>query len=224
MGRIIAPLLIGFLGTAVLAALGAWQVQRLAWKEGILAEIDARIDAKPVAVPAAPDPAADRYLPVRTLGEYGTPDLRVLISLKGVGPAYRIIAPLRTIDGRRLMVDRGYVPEAAKDAPRTGGSAIVTGHLHWPDEVDRFTPANDLAGNVWFARDVGAMAAALDTEPVLIVLQQTSETAPPVTPLPVDTAGIPNDHLQYAVTWFGLAAVWIAMTGLWVRRRARGRA
>lgn len=224
MGRLIAPLLIGALGSAILVGLGVWQVQRLHWKEAILAEIEAQIAAVPVAVPVAPDSATDRYLPVEALGEIGPGELRILVSVKGVGPAYRIVAPFRTIDGRRLMVDRGYVPDAAKDAPRPTGSAVVTGNLHWPDEVDRFTPENDIAGNVWFARDVASMARALDTEPVLIVARRTSETDPQVTPLPVDISGIPNDHLQYAVTWFGLAAVWILMTGLWVRRIARGAA
>ena len=224
MGRLIAPVLIGLLGVAVLVSLGVWQVQRLHWKEGVLAEIEARITADPVAVPEVPDPETDRYLPVQALGEIGPGELRVLISAKGIGPAYRIIAPFRTIDGRRLMVDRGYVPDAAKDADRPGGSAVVTGNLHWPDEVDRFTPDNDVAGNVWFARDVQVMADALETEPVLIVARTTSETASPVTPLPVDTSGIPNDHLQYAVTWFGLALVWVLMTGLWVLRIVRGTA
>ncbi len=208
----------------MLVSLGLWQVQRLAWKEGVLAEIEARIAADPVPLPASPDPEADRYLPVRATGLIGDQDLRVLISAKGVGPAYRIIAPLTLDDGRRVLVDRGYVPDAAKDAPRPGGEATITGNLHWPDEIDGFTPDNDIFGNVWFARDVPAMAEALGTEPVLIIVRQTSETAPRVTPLPVDTSGIPNDHLQYAVTWFGLAAVWVLMTGLWVRRIMRGTA
>jgi surfeit locus 1 family protein len=93
----------------------------------------------------------------------------------------------------------------------------VTGNLHWPDEVDRFTPAADTARNIRFARDVPAMAAALGTEPVMIILRDTSEPAPAVAPLPLDSAGIPNDHLGYAIQWFGLAAVWAGMTGwlLW---------
>ncbi|MEM0948648.1 MAG: SURF1 family protein [Pseudomonadota bacterium] len=222
MGRLVVPLLIGTLGAAVLVSLGLWQVQRLAWKEAVLGEIEARIAADPVPLPQTPDPEADRYRPVAVTGTISGDDLRVLISAKGVGPAYRIIAPLTLEDGRRVMVDRGYVPDAQKNTPRPGGQASITGNLHWPDEIDGFTPDNDVANNIWFARDVPVMAEALGTEPVLIIARQTSESDPVVTPLPVDTSGIPNDHLQYAVTWFGLAAVWILMTGLWVRRIVRG--
>ena len=65
------------------------------------------------------------------------------------------------------------------------------------------------------------MAAALKTDPILIILEQTTELSPPATPLPLDTSAIPNDHLGYAVTWFGLAAVWAGMTGLWLWRIRR---
>ncbi len=224
MGRLLAPLVIGVLGAAVLIGLGAWQVQRLTWKEGVLSEIDARIGAPPVALPADPDLARDRFLAVIAEGTIGTEELRVLVSTKSVGAAFRIVSAFETDQGRRVLLDRGFVPDEARDAARGGGPARVTGNLHWPEETDGFTPENDLAGNIWFARDVPAMAAALDTEPVLIVAREVSGPDHGVTPLPVDTAGIPNDHLQYAVTWFGLAAVWIMMTGLWVRRIARGTA
>jgi surfeit locus 1 family protein len=96
----------------------------------------------------------------------------------------------------------------------------VEGNLHWPEEVDGFTPAPDARTGLWFARDVPAMAEALGSEPVLIVAR--SPTAPGIEPLPVDTSHIPNDHLGYAVQWFGLAAVWLGMTAylLWrIRRR-----
>ncbi|MEM8959601.1 MAG: SURF1 family cytochrome oxidase biogenesis protein [Pseudomonadota bacterium] len=71
------------------------------------------------------------------------------------------------------------------------------------------------------ARDVEAMSLELATEPVLLVVRQTSEPDAIVTPLPLDTSAIPNDHLQYAVTWFGLALVWVAMTGHWISRILR---
>ncbi len=83
--------------------------------------------------------------------------------------------------------------------------------------MDGYTPEPDREAELWFARDVPAMAAALDTEPVLIVRRAGGEL-PGVTPWPVDTAGIPNDHLEYAITWFSLAAIWLAMTGFLVYR------
>ncbi len=212
MRRILGPLLIGILGTAVLIALGVWQVQRLAWKEGVLADIEARIAAEPVPLPAEPDPEADRYLPVAVSGEIGEDELHVLVSTRAEGAGFRVIAPLATEAGRRVMVDRGYVRNEAKEADRPTGAADIVGNLHWPDEVDGFTPEPDPDANIWFARDVPRMAEALGTEPVLVVVRQMSLSAPGLTPLPVDTAGIPNDHLEYAVTWFGLAAVWAAMS------------
>ena len=101
------------------------------------------------------------------------------------------------------------------------GQVTVTGNLHWPDETDGFTPDNDVAGNTWFARDVEALAAHLDTEPVLIIAAAVSPTDPSVTPLPVTSAGIPNNHLGYAIQWFGLAFVWLGMTAFLVWRITR---
>ncbi len=223
MGRIVFPLILGVLGAGVLIALGVWQVQRLEWKTGVLAEIEARIAADPVAVPVRPDPEADLYLPVTATGEITDDEIHLLISTKEAGPAFRIVSRFETEDGRRLLLDRGYVDDMEKDTPRPPVTATIAGNLHWPDEVDGFTPENDTANNLWFARDLAAMSEALETEPVLIVLRNSSETDRVVTPLPVDTAGIPNDHLEYAVTWFGLAAVWVVMTLFWIVRILRGR-
>jgi surfeit locus 1 family protein len=220
--RIILPLVFGIGGTAILIGLGLWQLDRLAWKEGVLADIEARIDADPVALPAAPDAASDRYLPVTVSGTFDGSELRVLASTRDTGAAYRMIAAFDADDGRRIMVDRGLLPIETPDAPIAGQGATITGNLHWPDEIDGYTPAPDLGNNIWFARDVPAMAEALGTEPILIVARTIDGPASAAQPLPVDTAGIPNNHLGYAVQWFGMAAVWAGMTLflLWrIRRR-----
>jgi surfeit locus 1 family protein len=218
--RMILPLLFGLFGCTILIGLGLWQVQRLAWKEGILAQISARLNDTPVPLPAMPDPVGDKYLPVSIAGRFTGPEIDVLISLKASGAGYRIISAFQTAEGRKIMVDRGFLPAGQRGHPRTATAATIAGTLHWPDEVDRFTPPPDLAENIWFARDVPAMAATLGTEPVLIVAR--TDTGDGIMPLPVDTAGIPNNHLNYAVTWFSLAAVWLGMTLLllWrIRRR-----
>ena len=222
MRRLLFLLVFGIVGGGVLVSLGTWQVRRLEWKQGVLAEIEARIAADPVALPAVPDPEADRYLPVRVAGTLGDGELHVLVSTRDLGAGYRIIAPFTTEAGRRILVDRGYIPTEAKNRPRSTGAMEITGNLHWPQEIDSFTPDPEPDKNIWFARDVPTLAAALDTEPVLLIAR--SQTDPDVTPLPVTTVGIPNDHLQYAVTWFGLALVWVMMTlyFLW-RTRARPR-
>ncbi|WP_299892093.1 SURF1 family protein [uncultured Ruegeria sp.] len=215
MRRILFLLIFGIAGLAILLSLGAWQVQRLHWKEGLLADIDTRIAGDPVRLPDLIDPETHRYLPVVVAGEMLRGEIHVLVSVKQVGPGYRIIAPFKSGE-RTLLIDRGFVSTTAKSTLRQIGEMEIIGNLHWPDEIDGYTPAPDMDENIWFARDVPALASELGTEPVLLIAR--SQTDPDITPLPVLTAGIPNDHLQYAVTWFGLALVWAAMTGYFLWR------
>ena len=221
MTRLVFPVLIGLLGVAVLAGLGVWQLQRLAWKEGILTQIDARISAEAVALPAAPDPEADRYLPVRITGTTTGETIPVLISLQRQGAGYRAISAFETDMGRRILIDEGFIPQSQWTGPLPATPMTVTGNLHWPDEVDGFTPEPDRAANIWFARDLPALAAELNTEPVLVVARVVTGTDARATPVPVEGGGIPNNHLGYAIQWFGLAAVWAAMTTFWVIRRRK---
>jgi surfeit locus 1 family protein len=224
MGRVIGVWVLGLGGVAILLSLGIWQVQRLAWKEAILADIEARIAADPVDVPAAPDAALDRYLPVALEGRIADDFVRVLVSQKGMGAGYRIISALESTEGRRVLVDRGVIPVAASMPPGAAQEVRVIGNLHWPEERDGFTPANDLAGNLWFARDVAELAAHLGAEPVLVIAREITPPEPAIRPLPVGIDNIPNDHLSYAVTWFSLALVWLGMTVflLWRIRRGLG--
>ncbi|WP_324753753.1 SURF1 family protein [Roseovarius sp. Pro17] len=225
MRRLLVPLLFGLLGAGVLIALGAWQMQRLAWKEAVLADIDARLAGAPVDLPAQPDSETDKYLPVAVQGVLSSPELHVLIGTKDLGAGYRLIQRFET-DGRMIMVDRGFIPLTSKASAREVGPASLIGNLHWPDEVDGYTPAPDAERGIWFARDVPAMADALGTEPVLLVVRdQLSGPGGEMTALAVDSAAIPNDHLQYAITWFSLAAIWLVMTGylIWRMTRPGGR-
>lgn len=229
-GRVLSVVLFGLVGAAVLLALGVWQLQRLSWKEAVLAEIEARIAADPVALPAAIDPERDRYLPVRLEGRFAPePAVRVLVSLQGSGPGFRLISAFDVAEtpqnpARRVLVDRGFLADGVAVPEPPAGPATVIGNLHWPDEVDGFTPDPDLARNQWFARDVDALAARLGTEPVFVVLRQSSAPDAPLTPLPVSAEGIPNNHLGYAIQWFGLALVWLGMTAflLWRITRPNG--
>ena len=207
---------------AVLIGLGIWQAQRLTWKQELLAEMEARIKAAPVALPVVIDRERDAYLPVKATGTITTDELHVLVSQKTVGAGYRIISAFGT-GGRRVLLDRGFVKLVDKDAAREAVEATVVGNLHWPQEVDSYTPEPDEAAGIWFARDVDAMAEALGTEPVMIIVRSTSDAAQDVAPLPIDGAGIPNDHLQYAITWFSLAAVWALMTIFFFRRTRQTR-
>lgn len=218
--KVLVPLIFGILGVGVLVSLGKWQLDRLAWKEGVLADIETRIAADPVTLPEEADPEADRYLPVTASGLIAPDTLRVLVSQKRVGAGYRLISALDT-GARRVLLDRGFI-SVDDDIPDPPDSEVtVTGNLHWPDDRLDTTPENDVAGNMWFARDVARMAEVLDTEPVLVIARELSPPEDGVSPLPVDTSGIPNDHLEYAATWFSLAVIWAAMTAFFIRRQIR---
>ena len=215
MRHILFLLIFGLAGLGVVVSLGVWQVQRLAWKQALLAEIESRISADPIALPQQVSEDADKYLPVTISGQMEPGEIHVLVSVKHVGAGYRIIQSFST-ENRAILVDRGFVPTSAKQTVRRNGPMEITGNLHWPDEIDSFTPEPDVDSNIWFARDIPKLAAALGAAPVLLIAR--SETDPKITPLPVDTAGIPNDHLQYAITWFSLALVWAAMIGYFLWR------
>lgn len=221
MKRYLVPLIFGLGGFAVLMSLGVWQLKRLEWKEAILSEIDARIGTAPVAVPPEPDAEADRYLPVEAEGDFTGQSLRVLVSTKERGAGYRVISAFALADGRTVMVDEGYVGLEETVASGTAEDVRVIGNLHWPDEVDRWTPAPDRDAGLFYARDVETLAEALTAEPVLIVARSVTGTDARATPMPVTSEGIPNNHLGYAVQWFGLAAVWLGMTGVLLWRTAR---
>lgn len=219
MRRLIFPLILGIGGVAILVALGLWQVRRLEWKEAVIAEIEARIADAPVplATFAAPDPAGDRFVPVTLSGRTTGQEIHLLTGMTGQGPGYSIIAAFETTEGRRVLLDRGFVPESARDVPRPPVVLQVTGNLHWPDEADAYTPPPDPARNIWFARDVAAMAESLGTDPILVVLRGAEGDRQNILPVPVDSSGIPNNHRQYAITWFSLAGIWAGMTAylLW---------
>ncbi|WP_282059828.1 SURF1 family protein [Roseobacter litoralis] len=221
MGRLAFLVVIGLGGAAILISLGVWQIQRLAWKEGVIAEIDSRIAADPVSLPAQLDRARDAYLPVQVTGTLRADFLRVLVSKKDVGAGYRIIRPMLHPDGD-ILIDLGFVTtENASGLKFEEGPPLsIVGNLQWPQEVDGFTPEPDLQSNIWFARDVDAMAAALGTRPILVVRRDAPQLGGPLSPMPVDTRVIPNDHLQYAVTWFSLATIWSLMTFFFLRRKS----
>ena len=204
-------------GTAVLLWLGNWQLDRLAWKQTVLDQIDQRIVAPAVPLPRNPHSTEDTYLPVRADGWFGQKYIRVLVSQKHIGAGYRVISVFIT-GGRRIMVDRGFIDLSESLEVQENQAVIVQGNLHWPDEVDAFTPAPDLERNIWFARDVRALSEALQTQPILIVASQISPPNQNIEPLQIDSSAIPNDHLQYAVTWFSLAAIWIMISGAFLWR------
>ena len=215
MKRIWFIVFIGFAGTACLLYLGKWQIDRLYWKLDVLNKIDQKIAAAPVPLPVEPSESVHKYLSVEISGQFLQESIRVLASKKRYGAGYRIIHVFRT-NGRRLLVDLGFVGlETDYDVDLINDISLV-GNLHWPDEVDNFTPEPDLENNIWFARNVERVASALQTEPILIILKDSTLKDQNIKPMPIDTTHIPNDHLQYAITWFSLAIIWALMSCLFI--------
>ncbi len=218
MNRRIPLLIFGLVGTAILMSLGFWQLQRMTWEAGILTEIDARLAEPPVVLPTSPDPVTDKYLQVEVTGNIGAGELHVLTFGDG-GPGFRVIAAMDLEDGRRILVDRGYLPETEKDVTRAAGEVTAVGSLVWPQETDKYVPDPNREKNIWFARDVGLMAEALETDPVMLAISRSTNNDG-ITPQRV-SVNISNRHLEYVMTWFSLAAIWIGMTGYALSRIKR---
>ncbi len=208
--RMVFPVLLGLVGVTILVLLGNWQVRRLAWKETMLANIEGHISAPAVQLPTVLIPANDRFLSVMVTGMMEPAEIHVLSSGPSTGPGYRIISAFVIEDGRRILVDRGIVPVRDKNRDREPDNGTLYGHLLWADDTDKYTPENDVEGNIWFSRAVAPLAEMLNTEEIFLVLSQTTLSDGP-TPVPVGL-NIPNKHLEYAVTWYGFAIVWLFMT------------
>lgn len=218
--KIFFPLILGLAGCGVLISLGLWQVQRLDWKENILAEIDARLMAEPRPLSLFVNEASDEYSRVSLSGTPTGDELHVLVSGTEAGTGYRVISRFETEIGA-ILVDQGLLALENKDAAPLIAPMQMTGTLLWPDDQNSNTPDPDLGENIWFARNIATMSEALDTQPLMVVTTQAMPADPRLTPLPVNTASIKNDHFEYAVTWFLLALVWAIMTFYLIRRTLR---
>jgi surfeit locus 1 family protein len=219
--RMISALVFGVFGTAVLCGLGTWQVLRMYEKRAQLDAIVAGISAPAVEVPVALDPEHDRYRPVYATGKFTGEVLYVLSGQPEVGAGVRVIEVF-AFNGRRILVDRGFLPEDQKARALTVSDAKISGNLMWPRDSDAYTPPPDAKTGLWFARDAVAMAAKLNTEVTFVVAN--ASTGDGIEAMAVDTSSIPNDHWGYAITWFLLASAWAVMTAalVWRIRSAKG--
>jgi len=220
----------------VLVSLGNWQVRRLAWKEDLLATIDTRIHAEPVplAVALAQTPAVEdmEYLPVTVEGTFlpGT-EQHVLSTWKGAS-GWNIYQPLRTGDGAILFVNRGFVPYDRKEPAKRPeslpeGEQALSGLARLPlaGKPGFLVPDNNPAKNEYYWKDLAAMteAAGLQDENVLPLFVDAGSYGDPLK-LPiggVTNVDLPNSHLQYAVTWYGLAMALACVVGVFLWRRVR---
>lgn len=220
-------------GFAMLVALGAWQLQRLAWKEGLIARVEARVHADPVGLDEAMQRANSdgdiEYLRIRARGHFLNGKERHLYTVVEGRPGWRVITPLETTGGAIVMVDRGFVPEGLKDAPRRSEGLIedettVTGLARAPGKANAFTPESDLERNRWFWRDLDGMAVSVLTTDqrerlVPFFVEAEASGVPGGWPKGgVTRIDFPNRHLEYAVTWFGLALALLVVYAAILRR------
>lgn len=227
------------LALAFLIALGSWQVQRLQWKEGLLAEIDERLQAAPVALEPALEQWRDRadvdYLPVRLEGEFRHADEQHYLATHKGQSGWYVYTPLALADGRSIIINRGFVPydlKQAADRPWAPVSGAVSFHglARNPlfDKPGWLLPDNTPADRTWYWKDHAAMAKAMglptdDTIPFFVDLTAYDDPTVEAPVGGVTRVALPNNHLQYAITWFGLAAALVIVAGYVVWRTKQTR-
>ena len=238
---LILPAVAAALVVAVLASLGTWQLHRLAWKTALIATATERTRAAPIAAPSleaarAAGPEALDWTPVHLAGRFRAdadfPVHAILGEPRGRfgGPGTWMMTPLLRDDGSIVWVNRGFVPRRGRDlapfAPPPGEALALTGILRRPEPRGPHTPADDPAHRLWFVRDPAVLSAAAGLE-IARTAPYTVDAAADFTPpggLP--QAGetrltYPNDHLGYAVTWYGLAAACVAVFAVFARSRLK---
>jgi surfeit locus 1 family protein len=216
------------------AALGVWQLERLGWKQGLIAQREAAVAAAPVALPQTlVDAGALEFHRIFDEGVFRH-DKEIFLNAiapKG-GAGFDVLTPLREAGGTIVFVNRGFVPSELKDpakraAGQPAGTVRVAGLLRLPPDRKPgwFTPDNRADRNEWFWIDLPAIAAADGLTNVAPFYIDADATANPglwprggVTPL-----ALPNDHLQYAITWFSLAVAALVIYLLSQRGGAQGR-
>ncbi|MFG1341481.1 SURF1 family protein [Xanthobacter autotrophicus] len=242
-GGLVLPAIVALAAFLILIGLGTWQLERLAWKQELLARVEARVHAPPVAVPA---PAlwpnltreADEYRRVRVRGTFDHGRETLVYTVRGEdaagpvkGQGYLVVTPLLRSDGPPILVNRGFVPSDRRDpatraAGQVTGEVEVVGLLRLPEEASWFVPANDPARGGFFRMDPAGIAAARRVPGAApFVVDEEANAVPGGLPLSGGTRlAFPNRHLEYALTWYGLAAALVGVTAafLWTRRRGGG--
>lgn len=212
-----------------LVSLGVWQIERRAWKHALIAQVDARIHAAPAAAPGPDDwpaitPANAGYRRIAVIGTYLPGQDTFTQAVTTLGGGFWLLTPLRTDRGFTVLINRGFVEHVA---PVTTPPAPVrvTGLLRITEPGGGFLRSNDATTNHWYSRDVAAIARArhIDhTAPYFIDADAASATpGGPVGGLTV--VQFADNHLVYALTWFGLAAMVILGAVLFAREERRVR-
>ena len=198
---------------AILCGLGTWQLERLQWKLALIARVNSHMAAAPVPLDAihAMPPDEAQYRRVALDGQFDYAHEAYVFTTDAGDPVYHVLTPFITEDGRTLMVDRGEIPGDLMPPHRriaVEGQTRIIGVWRVPDRPGFFTPKPDAAGNVWYARDLGGMTAADGIRLAApVVIEADATPNPGGWPKGGQTVvDFPNNHLSYAITWFGLAA------------------
>jgi surfeit locus 1 family protein len=203
------------------AALGVWQLERRAWKHALIERVDARVHAAPSASFAADA----EYTHVRLEGTFLPSSAQVQASTV-LGPGSWVLQPLRLADGREVIVNRGFVPQGATGAAAPDGPQVVTGLLRLSEPKGRLLRDNEPAANRWFSRDVAAIAGHLQLTRAEPYFVDQDEHGPRST-WPqggLTVVQFPDNHMQYALTWFGLCILCLVAGRLVWRGDNRGHA
>lgn len=233
---LLVPAAVAFL---VLIGLGTWQLERKSWKEALIASLTERLAAPPEALPPASawkdlDPASDEFRHVSFSAEFDHAKEALVYAAASAfrpdvsGPGYWVFTPARLASGTLLLVNRGFVAEgrqgpATRPEGQISGLVTIMGALRWPPMRRWFTPRDDPTHNLWFIPDLDAISAAkgLAGQAPFYVEQEI-----PVPPGGLPRPGklvvrLPDNHLQYAVTWYGLAIVLAVVFVAWARSSRR---
>jgi surfeit locus 1 family protein len=220
---------------AALLALGVWQVERLSWKEDLIARVDQRVHAEPVPAPVRAQwgqvsRANDEYRHVTAEGTLQNDRETLIYASTSLGPGYWVITPLKLADSTSVLINRGFVPTERRDpATRSEGKVAtpvkITGLLRITEPGGTLVKSNDPANDRWYSRDVAAIAdrrGVANTAPYFI----DADATPNPGGLPVGgltQIAFPNNHLVYAITWFALALMAAGLLAFVVRGELRAR-
>lgn len=216
---------------AVLVGLGVWQLQRMAWKADLLARLDAASQLSPVALPTPPADGLE-FRRVSATGSFRHDAEMHLFGTADGQPGWRIVTPFTLADGATVLVIRGFVPDRLKQPAtrRDGqveGEVEITGRLRGSEAGGMFVPDNVPRDNKWYRRDLAEMIRTLPRAsrekayPYFIELEAAAHEAVWPKPVPIAAAQLHNRHFQYALTWFGLAGVLLAVYGAVCLRRRK---
>jgi surfeit locus 1 family protein len=209
------PSLISAILLAVLVSLGIWQLERLGWKRGLIATVNNRMTAAPVTLDQALAMGSGaQYRRVRLTGRFDNAEEAYVFGtgVQGV-PVFHVIVPFTSDDGRVVLVDRGIVPRDLLDRSTRSrglieGRSVVVGVWRTPDPAGTFTPKPDLSRRIWYSHDVASIARADAVRlPAPVIVEADATPNRGGWPKGGQTrVNFRNEHLQYAITWFLLAA------------------